>query len=233
MYGMADQSGNYQEWLSLDLTSKSYQFSDGRDVLIITPDLRFPQGTSVPGQRAADGRRFRITAESEEGLTWKRPDRGTWRWSWYKSRLHRAGAIQMQQAEMRLLKAEGLLRRGDRSEAANIINETRVLSGLSLTDGAGINTSCVPKLPDGTCGDLWEMLKWEKRMEASWTGVARANWWFDGRGWGDLWKDTPLQFPIPCNEILILQLGPCYTFGGPGGVMGSPGSTYDFPFEGG
>ena len=134
---------------------------------------------------------------------------------------------------MRLLKAEGLYRQGDRAGAAAIINETRTAAGLSPTDGSGSNTSCVPKLPDGSCGDLWEMLKWEKRMETVWTGVAGGNWFFDGRGWGDLWKDTPLQFPIPCGELEVLYMTPCYTFGDPGGEMSSPGSTYNFPFEGG
>jgi hypothetical protein len=103
---------------------------------------------------------------------------------------------------------------------------------LNATDAAGTNTSCVPKMPNGQCGDLWEMLKWEKRHEAQWTGVAGANWWFDGRGWGDLWKDTPVQFPVPCKELQVLQMLPCTNFGGPGGESGAPMSSYAFPFEG-
>ena len=142
------------------------------------------------------------------------------------------GSPEITLVEMRLLKAEGLYRSGNRAGAAAIVNETRVPAGLNATDGAGTNTSCVPRLPDGSCGDLWEMLKWEKRMETVWTGVAGVGWYFDGRGWGDLWKDTPLQFPIPCREIQILQMMPCNTYGGPGGEMGSPGSTYHFPGEG-
>jgi len=240
IYGMADQSGSYQEWLALPFGEKDVWFPDGRPVLIVTPDQRFPQGSTVEAQRENTGRYFRITAASEEGNTWKKPERGRWRWSWYK-----AGPRGMEYgmdavfdqpfitlAEMRLLKAEGLHRMGKLAGAAAIVNETRVAAGLSPTDAAGSNESCVPRLPDSACGDLWEMLKWEKRMETVWTGVANANWWFDGRGWGDFWEETPLQIPVPCTELEILGMTPCYTFGGPAGEMGSPGSSYAFEATG-
>jgi hypothetical protein len=241
MYGMADQSGDYQDWLALPLGDRSYQFADGEDVLIVTPDLRFPQGTTVAEQLLADGMHYRITPPDEQGNTWKKPERGVWRWSWYKNGFnswlgYSWDAIFDQPhfalADSRLLKAEGLYRKGDMAGAAAIVNETRTLYGLNATNAAGANTSCVPKLPNGQCGDLWEMLKWEKRHEAQWLGVAGANWWFDGRGWGDLWKDTPVQFPVPCKELQVLQMLPCTNFGGPGGESGAPMSSYAFPFEG-
>jgi len=240
IYGMADQSGRYQEWLQVPFYQKTHLLPDGRPVLIGTPDLRFPQGETVESQRGNTGRFFRLASETEEGDTWKRPDRGSWRWSWYK-----AGPLSadygsqgqfvqplFRRAEMRLLRAEALFRLGDRGGAAAILNETRIAAGLSPTDAFGSNESCVPRLPDRSCGDLWEMLKWEKRMETVWTGVAGANWWFDARGWGDLWKDTPLQIPVPCSDLRTLGAQECHTFGGPGGYMGSPGSTYGFPGEG-
>ncbi len=241
MFGMADQGGNVAEWISLPLAEKSFGLPDGSPVLIVTPDLRFPQGTSVGEQQAAPGTHFRIMEVSEVGNTWKAPNRGTWRWSWYKAGNDKGlryalweepNAPEISLAEMRLLKAEALFRKGDLEGAAEIINETRALSGLNPTDASGSNTSCVPRLPDGTCGDLWEMLKWEKRMEVFLTGVAGANWYFDARGWGDLWRGTPLHFPVPCQELQAVQLTPCNDVGGPGGLMGSPGSTYHFPGEG-
>lgn len=251
VYGMADQSGAVAEWYALPFTStgtsgtpiKSQRLPDGRAVLIVTPDLRFPQGSTVEQQRAREGRYFRIVGKNEEagGLSsWYRPERGRWRWSWYKAGFRRGldygTGENMRQpeitlAEMRLLKAEALYRRGDRAGAAAIVNETRVAAGLSPTDVAGTNASCVPKLPNGACGDLWEALKWEKRMETVFTGPVGTGWFFDGRGWGDLWKDTPLQLPMPCTESEVLGLLPCRTFGGPGGEMASPGSTYNYPFE--
>jgi hypothetical protein len=254
MYGMADQSGNYQEWLSLPLVEKSYQFADGRDVLIVTPDDRFPQGSTVAEQMPAggttseiletarhDGHYLMMTPPDWQGNTWKRPDRGTWRWSWYKnSPGHRFGywwddafdQPEIPMAEMNLLEAEALYRAGDMAGAAALVNISRTAHGLNATDASGTNTSCVPKLPNGQCGDLWEMLKWEKRMETMMTGYIHNSWWFDGRGWGDLYKDTPLQFPIPCQELQVLQMLPCNTYGGPGGEMGAATSTYNFPFEG-
>jgi hypothetical protein len=243
MYGMADQSGDYERWNALGLTEKSYQFTDGEPVLIVTPDLRFPQGTTVDEQRAAKGTKFEITKSKHAGNTWKKPERGVWRWSWYKTWKGReywgvdGYELDMNQkeidlTEMRLLKAEALYRSGDKGGAALIVNETRVEAGLNATDAAGLNTSCVPKLPNGSCGDLWEMLKWEKRMETQFVGLAGVPWYFDGRGWGDLWKDTPLQFPVPCQELQVLQQLPCETFGGPGGAVGAPMSTYSFNGEG-
>ena len=236
VYGMADQSGDVLEWLALGMDEKHVFFADGRPVRIVTPDLRFPQGATIAEQRANPGRLFRVATEAQEGDTWTRPDRGPWRWSWYKPppmywAIDEREQPEIHLAEMRLLKAEALYRQGNRAAAAAIVNETRVAAGLSPTDAAGTNLECVPRLPNGSCGDLWEMLKWEKRMETVWTGVAGANWFFDGRGWGDLWKDTPLQFPVPCQEVEVLQMPPCESFGGPGGQMGSPGSSYNYPHE--
>jgi len=109
---------------------------------------------------------------------------------------------------------------------------TRTLNGLNATDASGTNSSCVPKLPDGSCGDLWEMLKWEKRLQIQWKGLFTAPWWFDSRGWGDLFVNTPLEFPVPCKELQTLQILPCHSFGGAGGDMTAPVSTYRYPDEG-
>lgn len=239
IWGMADQSGNYQKWNAASLTDKSHTVG-GTEILIVTPDLRFPQGSTVAAQRLAPGRNLRVNRASEAGGTWARPDRGTWRWSWYK---HNRGEEywddlmfdipEIRIEEMNLLKAEGLYYGNQRGAAADLINITRVgVGGLNATDANGTNTSCVPKLPNGQCGDLWEMLKWEKRLETTFTGPLGNNWYFDGRGWGDLWKDTFLQLPIPCGEAQVLQLLPCGTYGGPGGEGAAPLSTYKWNGEG-
>ena len=241
MYGMADQSGDYQRWDALSLSAKDVEFAGNEPVLIVTPDLRFPQGTTVDDQRLAPGTLLEIASAGDAGSTWARPDRGTWRWGWYLPWFSReywgvGYPLEMNQreidhTEMRLLEAEGLYRQGLLAGAAAIINETRVPAGLNATDAAGSNTSCVPKLPDSSCGDLFEMLKWEKRMETVFVGLASAPWYFDGRGWGDLFKDTPLHLPIPCGEIQVLQMPSCSTFGGPGGEMSAPVSNYAFNGE--
>ena len=89
----------------------------------------------------------------------------------------------------------------------------------------------MPRLPNGTCGSLFEMLKWEKRMETFLAGPYISSWYFDGRGWGDLYRGTPLQFPIPDEQVQVLGLGAAYTFGGVGGQFASTGSSYAFPGE--
>ena len=239
--GMADQSGLYQRWLDVPLLEREAIFSDGTPFLYDTPDLRFPQGTTVAEQVANPGTIYKIPTAEIDGWNiagvWSKPDRQKWRWSYYFGYDHanyyivdwRSTEIDID--EMNLLKAEGYYYQNNLAEVANIINTTRTAAGLNATDATGTNTSCVPKLPDETCGDLWEMLKWEKRHEARMDGLMSAPWYFDSRGWGDLWVGTQLQFPVPCQELQVLQMLPCYTFGGVGGDMAAPVSTYNWPNE--
>ncbi len=242
VYGMADQSGNYQLWLSKPLGDKA-AIIGGKDILIVTPDNRFPQGATVADQTVNEGRYLVIPTNATYHTTpagvWKRPDRGTWRWSYYyNKRFYQYNGWndfhvpEINIAEMDMLKAEGMYRAGDKAGAATLVNKWRVAAGLNATDANGTNTSCVPKLPNGNCGDLLEMLKWEKRLEGMWQGLLQAPWYFDSRGWGDLYKGTPLQFPAPCKELQVLQMLPCYTFGGGSYPSAAPASNYKWPFEG-
>jgi hypothetical protein len=253
--GMADQSGMYQDWLSFDPHSRHPQFPDGSPRLIITPDLRFPQGATESAQRA-DVRARRAMSGTAPGelatqfgeypyvivghLSWGQPARGTFRWSYYRhgnTDYYRANGLtpspvpEITVAEMRLLKAEALLRTGNAAGAADLINVTRVAAGLNATDAAGTNTSCVPKLPNGSCGNLMEMLKWEKRLETMFFGLHGNSWYFEGRGWGDLYNGTPVERPVPCLER-ELTAQQCTTTGGVGGAGSAPVSVYQFPFEG-
>ena len=226
IHGMADQSGAYQVWL------------DGNEYwrtpfLIQTPDKRFPQGATAAAQAAAPGRY--IEYGGTRGHV--RADRGSWRWSLYRDhRLddspgYRGTSVMVSGRDLRLLKAEGLWRTGDPGAAAAIVNETRVAhGGLDPADAAGTNTSCVPRLPDGSCGGLFEMLKWEKRMESYQYGF--GTWYFDSRGWGDLYRGTFVHFPVPARELQVLGM-PLYTFGGPGGYAtgSAPRSGYAYPGE--
>jgi hypothetical protein len=110
---------------------------------------------------------------------------------------------------------------------ADFVNATRTLHGLAATDAGGTNSNCVPKLPNGTCGSLFEMFKWEKRLETQFAGPLRIGWYFDGRGWGDLLEGTILQFPVPYREMQLLQEVP-YNYGGVGGPFGAPVGTYGY-----
>jgi len=248
--GMADQAGNYQRWLDLALDDKLPNPTSG-DVIVVTPDTRFVQGSTLAEQLdpVNTGSLFSIpdalpNVDDQWGIAsvWKRPDRGTWRWSYYWHTDAEQYAYfndfdwpQVTIAEMDLLRAEAAYRDGDMVTTASIVDTYRTANGLSAFTGTAYgptdNASCVPRLPDNTCGDLWEALKWEKRMETHFKGIYGNSWFFDGRGWGDLFEGTPLQFPIPCLEAQTLGLLPCYTFGGSAGDFAAPVSTYAYPDE--
>jgi hypothetical protein len=241
--GMADQSGMYQKWLAKPVSARSHTI-DGERFLIVTPDTRFPRGSTLAEQSEEENRGSLYVIpdpdidEVDVSENWGQPGRGTWRWGWYfmTEPLSHQGTTKWPEVpvvEMDLLRAEALYRQGGHAaEVAAIINKTRVAAGLNATDAAGTNTSCVPKLPNGSCGDLWEMLKWEKRIEGQFKGLYASPWYFDGRGWGELYRGTPLQFPMPCKERNILGTS-CYTFGGVGGNQSSaPTSVYNWPHEG-
>jgi len=133
-------------------------------------------------------------------------------------------------AELDLLRAEALYKLGGNdATVAALINGTRTrgmdtLTGfvcptggcarggglpavLPLRTSAATGTlggGCVPRVPTSAtgplvCGDLWEALKYEKRIETAY--VTFAPWYFDGRRWDDLPKDTPLWWPVPFQEL--------------------------------
>jgi hypothetical protein len=77
------------------------------------------------------------------------------------------------------------------------------VAALRTSAATGVSPTCVPKVPNAagtlTCGDLWEALKYEKRIETAYTTY--APWYFDSRRWDDLPKDTPLFWPVPYQEL--------------------------------
>jgi hypothetical protein len=237
--GMADQSGKYQQWLAIHPDQRMPDVA-GQPFLIITPDKRFPQGATLADQKAAPGTLYEVPPHALANQ-WQQPGRGTFRWSYYWARtMVRWGTAPGQPmvpeipiAEMDLLKAEALYRLAGNQltpAAAALVNRTRMAAGLDdIADGA--NDSCVPKLPSGQCGNFFEALKWEKRMETAFLGFHLAPWYFEGRGWGDLYQNTPLELPVPCLEELLADRE-CVNFGGTGGQRAAPRSTYAFPHEG-
>ncbi len=238
--GMADQSGSYQAWLDQPIGNRGPD-PNGEAFLIQTPDERFPEGSTVQEQVDNPGAYFHVPDPDAEvadfGLStnFQQPGRGTWRWSYYfdvRPRLNFGAGPwpEVTPAEMRLLEAEAHLRMGDAGEAADLINVSRTEYGLNATDASGTNSSCVPQLPNGDCGGLMEMLKWEKRLETQYRGLHGVPWYFEGRGWGDLYAGTPVHFPLPAEEADILELG-VYTLGGCGQEGGASTSVYQWPGE--
>jgi hypothetical protein len=77
---------------------------------------------------------------------------------------------------------------------------------MTTTSQVPGGTACVPRVPDPAtgfkstkCGTLFEALKWEKRMETAF--MQYGAWYFDSRGWGDLAQGTPVEWPVPYQEL--------------------------------
>lgn len=155
--------------------------------------------------------------------------RGTYRYSWYY--FGRYGTLdtwqngpvpEMLVTEMRLLKAEGLMRAGQAALALPLINASRTTNGQlpSVTvDGPPDAPGCVPRKMSGACGSLWDALRYEKRLEG--LGVSGVTAYLDARGWQELPASTVLQLPVPGRELAILQR-PLYSYGGPTGNSSAP-----------
>jgi len=226
--GMADVSGNYQAWIKQSLSDRG---AGNVGFFLVTPDLRFPQGAT----RAAQQADFKIQDCEVAGLLsckryfTNRPNGSdqytgnSWGWSNYDfNRFHswvikgdagnpRNGPlIVYPKAALDMLQAEGLIRKGQFSQAAALINVTRTKNGLpAITAFDGTSpvpggSDCVPKVPqaDGVtvaCGNMFEAMKYEKRIENAF--VQFSNWYFDGRGWGDLAQNTALFWAVPYQDL--------------------------------
>ena len=226
--GMADSTGAYDAWLATPLQSRA-------PFLLRTADQRFPKGDTRAAQQAVTGTsksgppvtsilyfRNRPTGEDTPAEPW-----GTWYYDNWRFWAIGAGGgngpfIVMARAENDMLAAEGYLRTGNVAAAAALIDKTRVPAGLlplsgvvtTLTQQVPGGNACVPRVPQApsftttACGTIFEAMKWEKRVETSFTGYAQ--WFIDSRGWGDLVQGTALHWPVPYQE-LYARLLPSYT----------------------
>ncbi len=238
--GMADSSGGYNAWLATPRAGRI-------PFLVVTADRRFPQGTTRGAQSAVvvPGNfttipyfRNRPSGEDQPGdpLQISMYDYYRSRAAFLAARVNVPYPI-MTAAEIRLLAAEGYVRTGNIAQAAALIDFTRaaptrgslpslVTAGITDTltavpGGAG----CVPRVPDAAasytsskCGNLWDALKWEYRMETAYAGYGM--WFFASRGWGDLPEGTAIHWPVPYQEMDTRQ----QAFYGLGGV-GAPGGA--------
>jgi hypothetical protein len=239
-YGMADTSGGYDAWLSLPLNQRT-------PFLVFTPDRRWPGGTTraaqldssvVPTSLASRPYVSIRTQTDASVFTYTHTSYTFNRLAFLRNAGNVGPFPEITRAEMNLLAAEGFLRAGNIAAAAARIDSTRVrrgqlaaLSGSITSVGQPVpgGRACVPRVPrpalTGTqCGDIWEALKWEKRMETALTGFAQ--WFFDSRGWGDLVEGTALEFPVPSNELAARHL-PDYSLGG-GFPSSAKKGTYGF-----
>lgn len=236
-YGMADTSGAYAAWLATPRSTRT-QF------LVRTPDTRWPAGETRAAQQAEApastgtelpaGRymRNRPTGEDPPSEGWAQSMYDHRRWGYIRENSGEGTYVEMDVDEPRLLAAEGYIRTNQFALAAPLIDASRTAHGLppvGITDGtspvAG-GAACVPQVPTGpnytttTCGNMLEAMKYELRMETAWTGYMQ--WFRHHRRWGDMIEGTPLEWPVPYQEMQARRL-PFYD-----GTLVAPTGTYQF-----
>jgi hypothetical protein len=228
--GMADGSdGAYAAWIALPLDARG---AGNTPFFMVSPDLRFPQGAT----RAAQQADFAISSCETALTVCKRyfVNRATgsdqlagasWGWSNYDHARFRSWRVSgdggtarngnfpfFTKAELDMLQAEGLIRKGSYAAAGALVNITRVARGglpaitvFDATTPVPGGADCVPKVPVGpnyntvACGNLLEAMKYEKRIEEAYTHFAA--WYLDERGWGDLAQNTALHWATPYQDL--------------------------------
>ena len=229
--GMADQSGQYQDWLSLPTpsrTARKMAFGD---------DKRFPAanedgmvGESVSPTAASRGPVHRYNANiifiASRG-TYRQSHYGDARYDHYTLSCNFCESGDMEEMtgqEMKHYIAEGLYRMGDFAGAADIINVTRMEAGLppapsNPTDAVPSNAAgeCTPRKRydvGGRCGNLRDAM-WFEHFENVFNVFGGLEHWH-GRRNDILPAGTALQLPMPAADLEVLQRD-IYTFGGSAG----------------
>jgi hypothetical protein len=249
--GMADNSGSYAAWIAQNLGDRG----SSSGFFMTTADLRFPQGSDRPAQRAdfaitqcqtasTPCKRYFVNRAGGDqyvgyGFGWSQYDFVRFHsWNIAGDATARNGNTPtMTLPEMDLLQAEGLYRQGNYAGAAALINKTRTKNGLpaitafDATSAVPGGTACVPRVPVAPfnvvgCGNMWDALKYEKRIETAF--VHHGVWFLEGRGWGDLPIDTPLYWPTPFGDLQARGVAVSAIYGtgpGPGNAPGSATTT--------
>lgn len=209
--GPADTSGAYASWLATPVDNRL-------PINIYTSDSRVTGQTDTD----TDGETFDEDGSlySYLGTSPFPAARGTYHYSHYKAAewdyldSFEGEYPDLTPDEMQFLIAEGLYRTGDQPGAMAIVNASRANGDLAAFAATGDPApGCIPRMADDgtTCGDLWEALKYEKRIDLFHYGPATE--FFDDRGWGDLVSGTALELPVPGAELEVL-IEEIYTFGG-------------------
>jgi hypothetical protein len=186
--GPADTTGAFEAWYNGTPQDRVEFDMEG-------PDLRI----HAPGDPTAPGTHFRYDGPSNHP-----PNHPPYKWGRYMTNrytyhLDRTGPMPAFLAmELDFLRAEAHLRLGERAQAAELLNRTRV-------DRGG--------LPPAQADDplLLEKLMYDKRIELLTTAGGLA--YFDARGWGILHERSPIHFPIPALQLELIG-EPAYSFGG-------------------
>ena len=226
MIGPADQPGKrpgctadacttataYSRWIATPLRERQ-RFE------IITPDRR------ITGTLSTDPGLYFTFRANDNGFD---PTRGTYHFSayqWIRNTSSNSGQIiWLSTAEVNLMRAEAYFFKGDYARAAELVSLTRANGSLEAISGIEGDQSadCVPRRTDGTCGDLYDAIIYERTIEAAGQDALRT--YFDSRGFGRLVEGTFLQLPLSIDELIALNK-PVYTYGGVGKLWGAPKCT--------
>ena len=236
-YGMADVSGEYDAWLATPVATR-------KAFTLTTPDRRWPSGSTRAVQQAQGptvalppGVYFRNRPTGEDvplvGPGDSQYDHRRYGAQWLN--VQQGPYTEMSKTEMDMLAAEGFIRTGNLPAAIALVNITRARNGLDPIGNVASATApystnratCVPRVPVApsftttACGSLLEAMKYEKRMETAYTGY--FIWMADNRGWGDLVEGTPVEWPVPYQEMQARTNQPYYN-----GTNRAPRGTYGF-----
>ncbi len=221
-YGMADTTGAYNSYIAVG------SFVTARTgFLVQTADTRWPRGATRAIQQAAQSPvvpstgvyfRNRPTGEdvNDNGNPWANSNYDHFRWRPINDAAGIGTWTLMSFREISMLRAEALIRLNRTAEAIPLINASRTANGLpAIPAGATVvpggtaaapligGASCTPRVPVSAtttaCGSVLEAMKYEKRMESAFTGYSQ--WFIDNRGWGDLVAGTPIEWPVPVQEM--------------------------------
>jgi hypothetical protein len=243
--GPADQSQTFINWLSIpandrSLTPPRFTVVDRRIDGVATwnratnswsgPVPATCANTPVPAQASRPVPSCGLYTGYHDDVNFFNPGRGSYLRSvyhyhrWGKGTSFESGPIPIiNVAELDLLRAEALIRLNRAAEAVPLINKTRGPNGglpdVTLNGAPGTAPNCTPRRINGDCGNLWDALRYEKRIET--LGLSAGLAYYDGRGWGVLVPNTMVHFPMPVVDLeLLFGAEGVYTFGG-----GGPGSA--------
>jgi hypothetical protein len=255
MIGMADTTvvggaAQYETWLRTPRDNRA-------PFLVVTPDKRFPAGTTRAAQQANSpdvlpaGQyiRNRPSGEDQPSSSWGQSFYSHHRWRGLQLASRVGPWVTFSQVENDMLAAEGYIRTGQFGLAAALIDRSRVRNGLPSTagltalgqpvaggtDAAPVpgGASCVPRVPnpaqDFVGTKCGDILEAMKWEKRMESAYSSyATWFTDSRGWGDLPEGTAVHWPVPWQEMDARVL-PFYNYGGVGREGGAPASvTYGF-----
>ena len=194
---------------------------DCRIINMMDPDYpsRYPADGSLPPVHNGDGQAFSDDARLLTDFEYLpsnnfKPDRGYYHYTHYRYDRYTATAMvgtgelmDMRLAENDMMIAEAKARLGDLGGAITLINDgTRTTRGeLDPIDGAA------------TLDQVLDAIFYERDIELIGAGYGLG--YFDMRRRDMLQKGSLLNWPLPAQELLVLQL-PNYTFGGVGNADG-------------